>query len=213
MIIFDKIECFLMEEWIKNIYYNETQGICKECREKRIWCDPMEQLRCFMGVRLQLMVAEDKFQKKGDTKMLKDCQDAIVRLKKREAELEAIPEVQAEYRKNNPASYKGKAPQGTKCAYCGENEGQLWINNPNGDWTVDTCRWICKPCEKIIELQERQSMHCFIKHKFDEMDVDTSKIDKSIEALDKEIDAVAYEDGQVAALFEIYKKLNDNKYW
>lgn len=205
------IECLAMDKHIRDIYYGDTyegedMGVCEECRNNHFHKDNKWKVKNWFTVELQMELALVNVKKKKDkkgiatfTKALQHCKDII---KKAEED----PEVQAMYQKNNPAPYKKKLTKPTKCAYCGENMGQLWINNPNGEWKPETCWWVCTPCEKIIELQEKHSMFSMVEHTLSKHGIDTTKVKNDITKVEKEIDDVVYEDGQVAASFEISKK-------
>ena len=149
------IECFLMEEHIKLIYYNREkgEGVCKDCRERK-FSDPVFRIRAWLSVRAGLYCKLIDFKENKNKRMIKVCEDALERIDKIEKNLEKTPEVKALYRKNNPAGYK-QALKNKRCTYCNETDGEVWINNPNGeDFQKEKCWWVCKPCKEVIEIQE-----------------------------------------------------------
>lgn len=149
------IECFLMEQHIKLIYYDRErkEGVCKECREKE-FSDPIWRIRAWLNVRAELQCKLIDFIEKKDKKMINVGKKALLRIEKIEKKLEKTPEVKALYRKNNPAMFK-KSLKNTKCTYCSECNGEVWINNPNySDFQKTKCWWVCKICEEVIGIQQ-----------------------------------------------------------
>jgi hypothetical protein len=157
IILCDDIECFLMEDWIKSCYYHHEKniGVCKECRDKEFYNNPIWMIRAWLVIKAQLMSRLCDFEKEKDEKMIKITKDSIKRIRKIERNLEKKPEVIELYKKNNPAMFKEPLKDGEFCCYCGEEPGQVWINDPNPSELKegDGCWWVCKTCKKVIELQ------------------------------------------------------------
>ena len=208
VIICNKIECFIMEMELKEIYYNNDTGICKECREEK-FKDNIFMIRMWFHVKLNLKLALTRVEAKKDSKLTDDYKRAIERVKAVEKELEKTDEVKALYKANNPAAYM---PIGTKkvmCAYCGENYGQIWINNPNGHWNKekkDKCWWVCIPCEKIISKQTDLGDAEAIRYFLEKQHLPTTEMINKIKKLTKEIDDIAYEDGTETFSMRIEKR-------
>ncbi len=151
----DNVEEFLLEEHIKLIYYDKekNEGVCEECREKE-FNNPVWLIRNWLPIRLHLECKLIDFIKAKNKKMIEVVKKALLRIKKAEKRLEKTPEVQALYRKNDPASFK-KPLKNVLCTYCGEETGQVWINNPNpSDFDKKKCWWVCKSCKEVIEIQQ-----------------------------------------------------------
>lgn len=158
MLFDEKIECFLMENWIKEIYYNheKDEGVCEECRNKEFYKNPVWLIRNWMVIKAQLQTRLFDFLEEKNVKMIKITKEAIRRISKTEKKLEQTPEVIKLYKENNPARFKEPLKDGEFCAYCGEVEGQVWINNPNPKELIkegEECWFVCKNCKKVIELQ------------------------------------------------------------
>lgn len=106
--------------------------------------------------------------------------------------------------------FKIKPPkEKMKCAYCGENYGQMWINDPNEvEPKIENCWWVCVTCDKMIELQGQQSMVTHLIHSaeeegFYELLPILKRKEKDVE--NKILD-LAHEDGQEVACFEVKKE-------
>lgn len=83
----------------------------------------------------------------------------------------------------------------TECGYCGEKEGQIFIDNPNGSWDEDMKRWwVCLGCEGTIHWQQMHSMACV---------VNSDRLKK--EAIEN-LDRIAEETGTPYMIAEIRKK-------
>lgn len=161
------VECMLVEMHIRDIYYDDETGICKQCRDKHIYKNPVNMIRAWLSVRVQLEVAKVDAKKKGDLKSVEKYRLALQRINGYEDRLEQTPEVKALYMKNAPYMFKGEPAKGTVCSYCGEQEGVKWVNNPNEEEpTIDSCWWICKHCEECIELQREQAFHAHLMTSF-----------------------------------------------
>jgi len=203
----------MLERHLKELYYSQDkktdQGICEECRKKHIYNNPMRMLQIYLLIKTQMLCIKHDLLEKGDKKDAKNYKKAIERIEKKEKELEKLPEVQKQYRKNNPAAYK--KPIKDKCKYCGENIGQIWINNPNGDWNKNNCWWICKICDKLIKKQRQLSQLDFLKDTIKNTNGDTTKIDEDMKKIQKEIDDIAYEDGQEVFSMKITKNTKVEK--
>ena len=151
----DNVEEFLLEKHIKLIYYDKekNEGVCEKCREKEFH-NPVWLIQNWLPIRLHLECKLIDFIKAKDKKMIEVVKKALLRIKKVEKRLEKTPEVQALYRKNNPAMFK-KPLKNVLCTYCDEEIGQVWINNPNPpDFSEEKCWWVCKSCEEVIEIQQ-----------------------------------------------------------
>ena len=209
------IECFLMEDHIKKIYYNDEKniGVCEECRKSEIVNNPVSMIRAWLSVKCQLILAKDDAKEKGNIKQVKKYEEALKQIEKYEQKLEETKEVKELYLRNNPASFKS-IPEKTKlCYYCDENKGQKWINNPTETPKLDNCWWICIPCEKIMEKQMRYSYLSHFQNMIKEQNL--PKLEKNIkekaDKLLKEIKDIAYEDGHEVCSFEIKKTKNGYK--
>lgn len=155
IILCGNVEEFLLEEHIKLIYYDKEkkEGVCEKCREKE-FNNPVWLIRNWLPIRLHLENKLIDFIESKDKKMIEVTKKALLRIKKIKKRLEKTPEVQALYRKNNPARFK-KPLKNVLCTYCGEENGQVWINNPNPpDFDKEKCWWVCKVCEEVIEIQQ-----------------------------------------------------------
>jgi len=205
VIVCNRLECFALEQHIKDIYYDNTTGVCKECRDKELYKNKVWMWKSLLNVRLMLEVILTKVE---DAKAKKRYEEAIERVKKKDKEMEKLPEIRAEIMKNHPASFKELPKEKKICAYCGENYGQLWIDDPNEEDNpkIDNCWWVCIPCSKIIEKQLESSFLSCVQNRLEEKGVKISKESKKyIENLDKEIQDIAYEDCQETCCFEIKK--------
>ncbi len=155
IIMCDKIECFLLEDHIKLIYYDKkkNEGVCEKCRDKEFYDNPVWMIRAWLPIRLHLECKLLDFIEEKNKKMIEYTKKGILRIKKTVKRLEKTPEVQALYRKNNPAGFK-KPLKNVVCTYCSEKNGEVWINNPNPpDFSKEKCWWVCKICEEVIEIQ------------------------------------------------------------
>lgn len=214
IIISDNIECYLMEDFIKKIYYNNKKdiGVCKKCRKSEIDDNPVCMIRSWLSVKCELMLAKSKAKDNNDIKLLNKYKEALKRIKEYEKELEKTQEVQELYLKNNPASFKSKPDKTRLCDYCNENKGQKWINDPNNEPKIDTCWWICIPCEKIMERQRSLVYLTHFQNIIKKQKL--TKLDKNVkEEADKllnEIKDIAYEDGQDVCCFEMEKDEKGN---
>ncbi len=151
----DRVESFLLEEHIKLIYYDEkkNEGVCEKCRDKEFYNNLVWMIKNWLPIRLQLECRLIDFVKEKNKKMIEYAKKGILRIKEDEKKLEKTPEVQALYRKNNPARFK-KPLKNVLCTYCDEKNGEVWINNPNPpDFSKEKCWWVCKICEEVIEIQ------------------------------------------------------------
>lgn len=96
-----------------------------------------------------------------------------------------------------------------KCVYCGQNEAQVKIPNPNGELLgeKDTWEWdVCIPCEKTINLQQKLSaLHMDFWRKDKNYGM-VGKYNDLIRKTEEEIDHISAEDGQEAVTFVITKK-------
>ena len=206
VIICDKIEAFALEQHIKEIYYNEKKGVCKECRDKEFYKNKVWLWKALLSVKVMLYASLTDIK---DKKIKKKYEEAIERVKKKDKEMEKLPEVRAEIMKNNPSSLKEPLKEKKLCGYCGENNGQLWIDDPNepDNPKIDECWWVCKVCEKIIE-KIIESVYLSGVH--DRLKKHGVKIPKKckqyIENLNEEIQDIAYEDGQDVCCVEIKKE-------
>ena len=191
------IECFLMEEHVKDIYYDEKTGICKKCREEHIDKNPVFMIQAWLTVRCQIELARIKVKEKKDEKLVKRYIEALKRIDKYEKILEKTKEVKEIYMKNNPAMFKRCPRKKKKCDYCGENYGQKWINDPNQEEpTIDKCWWICVTCDKIMELQKRQGGLYALKGAMPNINPNTKgRLLRDIKKTQEEIDKISYEDG------------------
>ena len=211
------IACFAIDQEIRSLYYNNIdsleQGVCEACRKKHIYNNPLRMLKIYMMVKIKMLCIKCDMEKKGEKKFVTKYEKAIQWIESKEKELEKLPSVQKEYRKNSPADFK--KPIKGKCCYCNENEGQLWINNPNEKWTEKNCWWICKICENVMELQTRLSQLEMLKDMIEVKEnlndpnrgwKETNKINEDIEKVKKEIDDISYEDGQETFSIKITKK-------
>jgi len=207
IIMSSDIECFAMEEHIKDIYYDDETGICESCREKHIYKDPVSQIRAWLSVRAQMVMAKQSAEERKDKKYIKVYEDALKRIKKHEDKLEQTKEVKELYMKNNPAMFKEKPKKSTLCIYCGENNGQEWINDPNEkEPKIENCWWVCLPCKRMIEKQQEFSFLSHVEDFFEEKGIKSpQKAKEKIEQLKEEIQDIAYEDGQEVACIEIKK--------
>lgn len=213
------IECFAFEQHIKDIYYFDKDeghekdiGVCKSCRDVHINKNNIFKWRAnfHMQLQMELLIIEMIKQKKER----KTYEEALKRLKVREKELEKTKEVRAERLKNAPHLFKTKPRKKTKCYYCGENNGQQWIDDPNeGDKpTLKNCWWVCIPCSKIIQKQQEMD---FLEVVGDRMQDLTGKpppkkAQERVKQLQKEIDDISYEDGQKTFTVKIKRKKDDN---
>jgi len=213
VILCDCLECFAMEMHIKEIYYNDKNniGVCKSCREKE-FSDPVWRIRAWLPVELKLEIVKIKLEKEGNLESAKKYQQAIDRVKKYQKKLEEMPEVQALYMQNNPAMFKTEKPD-KKCTFCGENKGQVWINDPNeNEPKIENCWWVCKTCEKLIEKEGEFSFLSSVDNRLEAEGIKVpEKAKKHLDNLKKEIEDISYEDGQESAIFEI-KKDDEGKY-
>jgi hypothetical protein len=159
--LIDDLENFLMEEHIKEMYYNneKNEGVCEECRDKEFYKNPVWLIRNWLIIELQLIGKLGDFMLAKNEKMIKATNSALFRVKKIKKKLEKTPEVIELYHKNNPAEFKEPLIN-SPCVYCSDEEkvvmGEVWINNPNPDKLIkegDECWWVCKSCRKVIELQ------------------------------------------------------------
>lgn len=213
IILTNNIECFFMDKHIRDIYYEKKKdkyyGLCESCRKELVQ-DSIWKVQNWFAIELRIKsIIYNIKEKKDKIKVLKEYKEALIRVENIIKKAEEDPVVQAMYRKNNPAAYKNIPKKKTKCIYCNENYGQKWINNPNNDdWQEDLkedkCWWVCIPCEKIIELQQRDAFlghfeNC-IKDKF------SKKVKKQRKEIDKEINKIAYEDGQKLHTLEFLKQ-------
>lgn len=211
VIISNDIECFIMEDYIKKIYYSDKKniGVCKECRKIEIY-NPVHMIQGWLYVRCQLILAKDNAKEKGNIKKVKEYNAALKRVKECEKKLEDTVEVQDLYLRNNPAGFKPIPKEAKLCDYCKENKGQEWINNPNGEAKLDTCWWVCKTC---IKLMEKQTNYTFLSHFYDKIKEENlpkleKKVKQKTDKLLKEINDIAYEDGQEVVCFQIKKDKN-----
>ena len=222
IILCDNIECFIMDNHIRDIYYHEkedsdfyeeNQGLCELCR-KKIEQDNIWKVQNWFNVELQIQCVIVKLEKekdKGDS--LKKYQEALIRVKNIIKEAEEDPIVQAMYKKNNPAEYMKIPKDKIKCNYCGENYGQKWINNPNNedcqkDVKEEKCWWVCIPCEKIMELQIQDSFLGHFESHVKDMPKLAEKVGKQRAEVSKKIDAIAHEDGQEVYTAELSRQEN-----
>jgi len=205
VLICDDVECFAFEKHLKDIYYHNNEGICKECREKRVNDDPVFLIKNWLPVRCKIELTRIQQQEKGNA--TKIWEDALKRIQKLENKLEATPEIQALYRKNNPAAYKEKPPGKQKCIYCGEREGIEWINDPNSlESKPETCWWVCKACSEIIPLQEEHSMHIHMMYMAKEHGLDHRNAEEKALEAERKMRKIAQKDGTDLATFEISRE-------
>jgi len=218
IIMDSSIACFAIDNEIRELYYQSTneieQGVCEACRTKHIYDNPMRMLKIYLSVKVRLLCIKcDLEHKQENKKTVAKYESEIQWIESKEKELEKLPEVQKEYRKNSPASYK--KPIKNKCCYCDENEGQIWINNPNEKWTKKNCWWICKICDKLMTRQKHLSQLEILKDMIEDGQnlknpnrgwEQVNKINKDIEKVKKEIDDISYEDGQKTFSIKITKK-------
>ena len=207
------IECFVHEIHLKEIYYDEDTGICEPCRKSKVFGDPVFMIRSWLSVSTKLELIKNKLKRKGDD--FKHIDKALERIKERERKLEQTPEVKKLYMENNPAMFKKIPKEKKPCGYCGENHGQVWINDPNERKPkIENCWFVCKPCKKLIELQGEHAFLSGVNTMLKEKGVETKKGDKRIKNLEKQIGDIAHEDGQEIACFSIEKngdKFNTKK--
>jgi len=157
------LECLAMDIYIRDIYYDEEsdEGVCEPCRDKE-FSKPIWKIQSWFPVKLNLMLVEQNLKSNNDKRAIKYT-EAIKRVEKIESDLEKLPEIQAFYKKNNPAYGLEPLKEKTMCIYCGENHGQKWIPNPNSEDIQKSLEeknvwWVCIPCEKIIDLQGQDSV-------------------------------------------------------
>ena len=210
VILSTNLECFLIEMKVKDTFYNEKKdiGLCEKCRKEKVYNNNIWIIRALLPIRCKLILTISNLKdNKQDTKR---HEEALERVKKWEERLEKTPEVDALYRKNAPHLYKEKPKEKTLCGYCGENNGQLWIIDPNknDDYTEDDCWWVCKTCEKIIELQQQHALGIHLERVMrDKGKINVANnVKKRNEKVQKEIEDVAYEDGNEACCFTIEKE-------
>lgn len=207
VILCNKIECFVLEMELKSLYYNETEGICEECRKAK-FKDNIFMIRLWFQAKLNMMLALSRVEARKDKKLTKDYKEALKRIETEQKKLEATPEVIALYKKNNPAAYMTVGTKKKPCVYCDENHGQVWINNPNGYENredKDKCWWICIPCEKIIRRQSDLGDAEGVKYFLEKQHLPTTEMDNKINKIQKEIDDIAYEDGSETFNIKIKK--------
>ena len=200
----NKISLFL-ELNFQELYYDQGVGVCESCR-KKYFSDPVNLIRALLLVRLQILDVIGRLKEKG--KNYSEYEEALKRLKNREKKLEKTPEVKALYMKNNPAVFKEPPKELIKCYFCGENNGQKWINDPNEEEPkIENCWWVCLTCERIIEKQEQHGMLMGMAEVIKEGGGKlTKKLDKDIKKLEKEIQDIAYEDGQSISCVSVTKE-------
>ena len=194
VILCDNIECFVIEMHIKDLYYNDKEGICKKCRDVHIYKNPVFMIQAWLTVRCQIELSRVDSK---DEKYIQKYKKALKRIDKYEKELEKTWQVKELYMKNNPAMFKRKLRKKKLCYYCGENHGQKWINDPNQEKpTIDKCWWICVTCEKILELQQQEGSLSALKDAMPNACPETKgKILRDIKKVHDEIEDIAYEDG------------------
>jgi hypothetical protein len=83
------IECFAMEQTIRDIYYDKerNEGLCEPCRNS-LYKDAVKMWRLWLNARALMMVVESKHPEEK-----KKYEKAYKRIDKREKELEKDPAV------------------------------------------------------------------------------------------------------------------------
>ena len=108
VIFTNKIESLAMEFEIRDLYYDEEEniGLCEECR-KKVWEDKVWVWRLWLGVRLTIMLIQSKYEKEGNTKKVKEMDNALKRIDEKDKELEKLPEVKKILEKNKKSLKDG----------------------------------------------------------------------------------------------------------
>lgn len=216
IIINNNIESWAMEAYIKNIFYFDKEdghkkdiGVCEKCRKIHIYQNNIFLSQAWFTVWVQLQANMYDLKNNNDDAW-KKFDKAIKRVKTNMKKVDKTPEVIKEHKKNNPAHFKAKLKKKKPCSYCGQNHGQVWINDPNNTDKPksSTCWWVCKPCKKIIDKQGEMSFFMHISDKFKEFGIKDAKkkADKKVKELTKEISDIANEDGQKVFSLKITKK-------
>ena len=97
MFLDSHIECFGMDQVIREIYYDKEKniGLCRKCRD-RFMKDPVWKIRMWLLVRCKIeCIRMDKRGKERDV-----WEKALKRIDKIEKKLEKTSEVKELYRKN-----------------------------------------------------------------------------------------------------------------
>lgn len=80
------------------------------------------------------------------------------------------------------------------CIYCGEEEGQTFILNPNFDESEDW--WVCFPCKEIINAQQKLSMGMKMKEIDKEHNIESDYLDKIIQESQEDLERIEFETGK-----------------
>lgn len=176
---------------IQGLYYCEEtdEGLCEPCREK-LFKDDMWVWEQMLLLKLSLMSVVASAEKDGKKKSIKYFKEGLKHAKLWNKRLEKTPKVKAWLKKRNKEIQDNlEVGNDGMCTYCGEFKGTVTRPSPNMD---DKWWKICRTCDRVIDLQEQQTM---ILHAIDTFPnaKNDGKLQKNLEKIKKELADIAHE--------------------